>query len=76
MFCFFLFSRKNLKTKMKKYKIINKEDILKLFKEKKVVNRKDVTTKYGCSVYLTRRLIEDLQDDNKIKLTSYGYKQI
>lgn len=61
---------------MKKYKIINKEDILKLFKDKKIVNRKDVTTKYDCSVYLTRRLIEDLQDDNKIKLTSHGYKQI
>ncbi len=59
---------------MKKYNKINKEQIITLFKTKEVVNRKDITTKYGCSIYLTRRLIEDLQDDNKIKLTNYGYK--
>ena len=59
---------------MKKYNKINKEDILKLFQQKKVVNRKDITTKYNCSVYSVRREIENLVDDNKIKLTNYGYR--
>ena len=59
---------------MKKYNKINKEDILKLYQQKKVVNRKDITTEYNCSIYSVRREIENLIDDNKIKLTNYGYK--
>lgn len=59
---------------MKKYNKINKEQILELFKTKKTINRKDITTKYNCSVYSVRREIDDLIDDEKIKLTNYGYK--
>lgn len=60
---------------MKKYSKITKEQILDLFKFKQVINRKDITTKYGCSVYAVRILIEGLQDDKKIKLTNYGYRE-
>ena len=59
---------------MKKYSKITKQQILELFKTKQVINRKDITTKYNCSVYAVRVLIEGLQDDKKIKLTNYGYK--
>ena len=59
---------------MKKYNKINKEQILELFKTKKTINRKDITDKYNCSVYSVRREIDDLIDDEKIKLTNYGYK--
>lgn len=61
---------------MKKYSKITKQQILELFKFKQVISRKDITTKYGCSVYTVRILIEGLQDDKKIKLTNYGYKEI
>ena len=61
---------------MKKYNKINKEQILILFQTKKVINRKDITTKYNCSVYHVRELIDDLKDDGKIVNTSYGYKLI
>ena len=61
---------------MKKYKKINKEQILTLFKTKKTINRKDITTKYNCSVYHVRELIDILKDDGKIVNTSYGYKLI
>ena len=73
MFCFFIFCAKKLK-QMKKYNKINKEQILILFQTKKVINRKDITTKYNCSVYHVRELIDDLKDDGKIVNTSYGYK--
>lgn len=59
---------------MKKYNKINKEQILTLFKTKQTINRKDITDKYNCSVYSVRREIDDLIDDEKIKLTNYGYK--
>jgi len=60
---------------MKKYNKITKQQVLDLYKERTVVNREAITKKYGCSVYAVRRVIEDLLDDNKIKLTNYGYKQ-
>ena len=59
---------------MKKYNKINKEQILILFQTKKTINRKDITTKYNCSVYHVRELIDILKDDGKIVNTSYGYK--
>jgi len=60
---------------MKKYNKLNKEQVLKVFNEKTVITRADITSKYGCSVYSVRQIVDDLIDDNKIRLTKYGYKQ-
>lgn len=72
--CFFIFLAQKTLKRMKKYNKINKEQILTLFKTKQTINRKDITDKYNCSVYSVRREIDDLIDDEKIKLTNYGYK--
>lgn len=58
----------------KKYKIINKEQVLELFREKEVVNIAYVCKKYNCSGYLVTQLMDDLRDDNLIRYTNRGYK--
>jgi predicted transcriptional regulator len=59
---------------MKKYNKLDKQQVLSLFQEKAVVNRADITKKYGCSVYSTRQIVDDLLDEKIIRITNYGYK--
>jgi hypothetical protein len=61
---------------MKKYNKLNKQQMLNLFQEKIVVNRADITSRYGCSVYSTRQIVNDLMDDKSIRLTNYGYRRV
>ncbi len=58
----------------KKYKKINKEMVLQLFENKEIINRAYITSQLGCSVYSVIRVVEELTDDKKIKLTNYGHK--
>jgi len=58
----------------KKYNKINKESVLNLFsREKQVINRNYIAKQLNCSVYSVRIALEELKDDNKIKLSNYGY---
>jgi ribosomal protein S25 len=59
-----------------KYNKITKEQILHLFEEKDIITKQDVCDTYGCSIYLTRQLLEELKDDGTIQTTKYGYKEI
>lgn len=60
----------------KKYKIIIKEQILELFRERDVVSTSYICYTYNCSRYLVIQLIDDLIQDKEIKLTSRGYKKL
>nr|DAI89504.1 MAG TPA: Catabolite activation-like protein [Caudoviricetes sp.] len=58
-----------------KYKKINKEAVLSLFsREKEIINTEYIKTQLNCSRYSVIRIIEELKDDNKIKLSNHGYK--
>lgn len=63
-----------MNTGTKKYKRINKEQILELLKERKVVSIALITKEYNCSAYLAERLIDELKDDGKVTRTKFGYK--
>ncbi len=60
---------------MKKYNKITKEQIIKLFEDKEIINTEYIKINLNCSRYSTIKCIEELQDDNKIKLTNHGYKR-
>lgn len=57
-----------------KYNKITKSDVLALFAEKEIINRKCICNKYNCSVYTVIRIVDELKDENKIKLVNWGYK--
>lgn len=59
-----------------KYNKITKSNILALFAEKEIINRKYICDKYNCSAYSAIQIIDELKDENKIKLSNYGYKRI
>jgi len=60
----------------KKYNKINKEAVLSLFlREKEVINRNYIAKQLNCSVYSVRIVLEELKDDNRIKLSNHGYRE-
>lgn len=59
-----------------KYNRITKEQILYLFENADIITKQNVCDAYGCSIYLTRLLLEELKDDGTIQTTKYGYKEI
>lgn len=57
----------------KKYNKVTKESVFNLFTPEKTINRAYICAKLGCSIYLARQIIEELKDDNKIKLVNHGH---
>lgn len=57
----------------KKYNKINAKQIIKLFENKEVINTEYIKSKLNCSRYSVIRIIEELTEDKKIRLTNYGY---
>lgn len=60
----------------KKYKKITQDQVLKLFEDKKVISKYYVCEKLGCSIYSARIELEDLKDQEIIKLFNHGWIKI
>lgn len=53
---------------MKKYNTINKEQVIDIFNELKPLSKQDIASKLNTSLYQVIKIIDDLKDDNYIKI--------
>lgn len=53
---------------MKKYNTINKEEVIELFNELKPLSKQDIAIQLNTSLYQVIKIVEDLKDDNYIKI--------
>jgi len=53
---------------MKKYNTINKEQVIQLFNELKPLSKQYIAIQLNTSLYQVIKIIDDLKDDNYIKI--------
>ena len=56
---------------MKKYNTIKKEQVIELFNELKPLSKQDIASKLNTSLYQVIKIIDDLKDDNYIKIIEF-----